>query len=59
MMMTEEQIRAALENAKLSKVAEKAGLHPHTLYRFMKESSRPAHATVVALSSYLEGRANG
>ena len=58
-MMTEQEIRMALENAKLSKVAEAAGIHPHTLYRFMKDSSRPLHSTIVALSSYLEARRNG
>lgn len=58
-MMTEQEIRKELEHSKLSQVADAAGVHPHTLYRMMKENSRPMHSTITALSNYLESRRNG
>lgn len=57
-MMTVEQIRRRLADANLKRVAERAGLHPATVYRFMREDSKPLYETVKALSDYLEGRNN-
>jgi DNA-binding phage protein len=34
-------------------VAENAGVHPATVYRFMQEDSKPLYETVKALSDYL------
>jgi DNA-binding phage protein len=52
-MMTVEQIKKRLEDANLKRVAENAGVHPATLYRFMQEDSNPLYETVKALSDYL------
>ena len=46
----------ALRDAALEKqheVAENAGVHPATVYRFMQEDSKPLYETVKALSDYL------
>jgi DNA-binding phage protein len=51
-IMTLEQLRARLADRNLRRVAEAAGVHPHTLYRFMGEGNRPLYATVLALSEY-------
>lgn len=57
-MMTVEQIKKRLEDANLKRVAERSGVHPATIYRFMAEDSKPLYETVKALSDYLsdEGR---
>lgn len=52
-MMTVEQIRIRLADANLKRVAENAGVHPATVYRFMREDSKPLYETVKALSDYL------
>jgi transcriptional regulator with XRE-family HTH domain len=52
-MMTVEQIKKRLEDANLKRVAENAGVHPATVYRFMQEDSKPLYETVKALSDYL------
>jgi hypothetical protein len=52
-MMTVEQIKKRLEDANLKRVAENAGVHPATVYRFMQEESKPLYETVKALSDYL------
>lgn len=54
-MMTLEQVKAALENYKLNRVAKAAGVDRHVLYRMMKENSNPSYETVKKLSDYLEG----
>jgi hypothetical protein len=61
-MMTVEQIKKRLEDANLKRVAENAGVHPATVYRFMQEESKPLYETVKALSDYLsrqEATVNG
>jgi hypothetical protein len=42
-------------------VAENAGVHPATVYRFMQDDSKPLYETVKALSDYLSDKefANG
>jgi len=52
-MMTIEQIKQRLEDANLKRVAENAGIHPATVYRFMQEESKPLYETVKSLSDYL------
>ncbi len=41
-MMTVEQIKKRLEDANLKRVAENAGVHPATVYRFMQDESKPS-----------------
>lgn len=53
-MLTVEQIKKRLQDANLKRVAENAGVHPATVYRFMQEDSKPLYETVKALSDYLE-----
>jgi DNA-binding phage protein len=55
-MMTVEQIKTRLEDANLKRVAENAGVHPATVYRFMQEDSNPLYETVRALSEYLQSK---
>lgn len=52
-MLTVEQIKKRLEDANLKRVAENAGIHPATVYRFMQADSKPLYETVKALSDYL------
>ena len=54
--MKPEEIRARLADRNLKRVAIAAGIHPITLYRFMRKDSRPLYATVEALEKYLESR---
>lgn len=58
-MLTVEQIKKRLKDANLRKVAESAGVHPATLYRFMNDDSKPLYDTVKALSDYLSLDADG
>jgi hypothetical protein len=60
-MLTIEQIKKRLEDANLKRVAENAGVHPATVYRFMQDDSKPLYETVKALSDYLSDKefANG
>ena len=60
-MITLDEIRERLksQHSKISKVAKEAGLHPNAVYRLMREDSKPAYATVKALSDYLEGEVRG
>lgn len=55
-MMTIEQIKTSLEDANLKRVAENAGVHPATVYRFMQKNSSPLYETVKALSDYLSNK---
>lgn len=55
-MMTAEQIREALKDRNLYKVAIGAGISPASVYRFVKEESSPLYDTVKALSDYLEAQ---
>jgi DNA-binding phage protein len=55
-MMTPDEVRSALQDRNLQKVAEASKVSPATIYRFMQSSSRPTYETVKALSDYLESR---
>lgn len=56
-MMTVEQIREALKDRRLSVVSEKTKTHYNTLRDIRDGVTKdPKHATVVALSEYLEGK---
>lgn len=55
-MMTPDEVRSALKDRNLQKVAEGSKVAPATIYRFMNSASRPTYETVKALSDYLEGR---
>lgn len=57
-MLTVEQIKKRLQDANLKRVAENAGIHPATVYRFMQEESKPLYETVKSLSDYLEAQNN-
>lgn len=54
-MKTLEEIRAALADRNLRKVAAGAGLAEASVYRAAKPDSQPSYKTVKALSDYLEG----
>jgi len=56
---TLEQIRAALSDRNLSKVAERTGLSADTLYRIVNGEGTPTHATLVVLSIYVDGGTDG
>jgi len=56
-MMTIEQIKQRLDDANLKRVAENAGVHPATVYRFMQDDGKPLYDTVKALSDYLTRQA--
>jgi DNA-binding phage protein len=56
-MKTVEEIRSALSDRNLRKVAYDAGISSASVYRLMKEDSKPLYETVKALSDYLEGKA--
>lgn len=53
-MMTLDQVKEALKNYKLNRVAKAAGVDRHVLYRMMKEDAKPAYETVKKLSDWLE-----
>lgn len=55
-MKTVEEIRAALSDRNLRKVADESGISSASVYRLMKEDSKPLYETVKALSDYLEGK---
>ena len=55
-MMTVEEIKLHLADANLKRVAERAGIHPSTVYRFVNPDSKPSYETVKLLSDYLENR---
>lgn len=55
-MMTPDEVRSALQDRNLQKVAEGSKVAPATIYRFMNPASRPTYETVKALSDYLESR---
>ena len=58
-MLTLDQIRAALRDRRLSKVAEATGLHYNTI-REVRDNpdANPTYKVIKALSDYLEGRNN-
>jgi hypothetical protein len=56
-MMTIDEIRDALEDRNIKKVAEAIHASYYALRQIKAgKAQRPSHAVVVALSDYLEGR---
>ena len=56
-MMTVEQIKAALQDRRLSVVSKATSTHYNTIRDIRDGVTKdPKHATVVALSEYLEGK---
>lgn len=55
-MLEIDEIKKRLEDRNLSKVAKESGLSNASVYRFMKEDSKPLYVTVKKLSKYLEGK---
>jgi transcriptional regulator with XRE-family HTH domain len=47
------QIRNALSDRIIAKVAEATGLNPHTIYRIKKGKANPNKSTLKLLSTYL------
>ena len=58
-MLTLDQIRAALRDRRLAKVAEATGLHYNTI-REVRDNpdANPTYKVIKVLSDYLEGRNN-
>ncbi len=52
-MLTISQIKQRLRDSNLRKVAMKSGVHPATVYRFMRDQGKPTYETVQLLSNYL------
>jgi predicted transcriptional regulator len=52
-MLTIRQIKQRLSDANLKRVAIKSGVHPATVYRFMRGQVKPTYETVELLSNYL------
>jgi transcriptional regulator with XRE-family HTH domain len=52
-MLTISQIKQRLGDANLKQVAIKSGVHPATVYRFMRDQGKPTYETVELLSNYL------
>ena len=53
-MLTIKKIKQRLSDSNLKRVAIKSGVHPATVYRFMRGQSKPTYETVELLSNYLE-----
>ena len=59
-ILSVEEIRARLADRILTIVAAKTTLSVDTLYRLVHDDTRtPSYATVIKLSDYLSGDANG
>lgn len=52
--MTLQEMRAALKDRNLLKVAEATGLHPATLYRLANGKVKPHRGTLRMLADYLQ-----
>lgn len=52
--MTAQEIREKLEPMNLQHVAKAVGIHPNSLYRFMRGETDPKHSTVQKLAAWLE-----
>ena len=52
-MLTIMQIKQRLSDSNLKRVAIKSGVHPATVYRFMRDEGKPTYETVELLSKYL------
>lgn len=55
-MLTLDQVREALKDRNLNKVAKSSGISSAAIYRIMHENGQPLYSTVKALSDYLEGK---
>jgi DNA-binding phage protein len=53
MMMTLDQVRAALKDRNLQKVSQAIGLSAETLYRISRGKNKPHMATLKIISEYL------
>ena len=53
--MTLDEIKNALQDRIISKVAEGTGLNPHTIYRIQKGKHKPNVGTIKLLARYLKG----
>jgi DNA-binding phage protein len=53
MMMTLEQVRAALKDRNLQAVSQATGLSAETLYRISRGKNKPHMATLKIISDYL------
>lgn len=53
--MNLEEIRKALQDRIISKVAEATGLNAHTIYRIQKGKHKPNIGTMKLLARYLKG----
>jgi len=49
-----QQVRNALSDRIIAKVAEATGLNPHTIYRIKKGKANPNKSTLKLLSNYLK-----
>jgi hypothetical protein len=59
-MLTLQQIREALRDRAIFKVARATGLHPNTIREVRDNpAANPTHRVLLALSSYLERASNG
>ena len=54
-MMTLDQIKTELAHYSLAKVARASGVDKASIYRMMKEGSKPSYDIVKKLSDYLGG----
>lgn len=52
-MLTPDEIRERLRDRKLKAVAEATGLHPNTVYAFVRGETMPTYDTLRVLSEYL------
>lgn len=48
------QVRKALHDRIIAKVAEATGLNPHTIYRIKQGKANPNKSTLKLLSNYLK-----
>lgn len=53
-MLTIEQIKKQLDDRNLHQVAERIGVHRHTVYRIVNGTTVPSYDTLKKLSDYLE-----
>ena len=52
-MLTPDEIRTRLSDRNIRAVAVGAGLHPNTVYAFVRGDTEPTYETVKRLSDYL------
>ncbi len=51
-------IRKDLKDRNIQAVAKATGLHPNSLYVFMKEQGKPKYETILKIEKYLLGGAD-